>query len=130
MQPEGGRQVGLLQESSGALSQSPVGPLSNTILVGLIPHSVLSGNASSSQEGAEGCRHVLSTLIVVQGLDFEPQRVLSPCLELLERLKRVRLALEPQSDLETRVVINKEHPVAVALWRPRHRAMEVGMDEF
>ena len=93
MQPEGGRQVGLLQESSGALSQSPVGPLSNPILVGLIPHSVLSGNASSSQEGAEGCGHVLSTLVISEHFDLALKLGLSPGLVLLEAGEGVTLVL-------------------------------------
>ena len=131
MQPEGGRQVGLLQQGCGALSQSPVGPLSNPILVGLIPHSVLSGNASSSQEGAEGCGHVLSTLVISEPLDGAVQLVLCICLESLEGLKGITLLVQGDDCEELAEVINEGDPVLEAFscahWK---RAMQVRVDQL
>ena len=87
--PEGVTQTSFMQHGSDVLLQSPVGPLCISVLLGPVASGVPPLNATGCQEAMEGKGHVFSALVVVQGLDFEPQRVLSPCLELLERLKRV-----------------------------------------
>ena len=78
-----------MQHGGDVLLQSPVGPLCISVLLGPVASGVPPLDATGCQESMEGKGHVFSTLIVMQSLDFEPQRVLSPCLELLERLKRV-----------------------------------------
>ena len=49
--PVAGRKVSLSQHSSDAFSKNPVCSLSNTILVGLIAHCVLTSYAFSSKKG-------------------------------------------------------------------------------
>ena len=85
--------------------------------MGLIRLSVLPVDAVLSAKVDVLLSHVLPTLVVACGLDAKAQAVLSISLVRLEGLESIALALEVGHGPETRSIVDKYHPVEVALRR-------------
>lgn len=100
------------KHGSGMISNSPVGSLCNSILLGAVPGAVASDNATLISELDESSRHVFPSLVILEGFDFRIQLVLSISFERLESLKSVTLLPEEHKSLELGAVINESNPVA------------------
>ena len=92
--PETRRQAGLIEHGGYPLTDSPISTLSNTILVGLSPDSVLAMYACFGAELLHFMRHVFPSLIISESLDASVQLVLSIGLELLECSKGLAFVLK------------------------------------
>lgn len=87
-------------------------------------------DAMSGAEGVELVGHVLSAFVVVQALNLLVKLILCPSLERLEGRKCIGL-LEQHDNAEASVIINEQHPIAVALrHRGSHKTTEVRVDEI
>ena len=82
--PERQRQASLMKDGDDALFHSPVGTLSNTILLGSSPDRVLPLDAMFCTEVIHVSTHVLTTLVLPENLDLGTSLVLSPGLVLFE----------------------------------------------
>ena len=82
--PKTRRQASLIEHGGYPLTNRPIGTLSNTILMGLSPNSVLAMYACFGAELLHFMRHVFPSLIISESLDASVQLVLSIGLELLE----------------------------------------------
>ena len=85
--PVAGRKVSLSQHCSDPLSNGPVSLFHNTILMGLIAHSVLTSYAFSSKESLKFPRHVFTTLVISESHDLASKEVLYERFELLQQCK-------------------------------------------
>ena len=72
---------------------------------------MLSVDSSSCTELVPFLRHIFSSLVIAQSLDFAVQLVLSKSFELFERIKGTRLVFERENGPETRKVVNEGDPV-------------------
>ena len=98
--------------------------------MGLVRLSVLPVDAVLSAKVDVLLAHVLPTLVVTCGLDAQAQAVLSIGLVRFECLESVALALEVSHGPETRCIVDKYHPVEVALGRwGGELALEVSVDQ-
>ena len=109
-------QLGLLQHGYHTFSQSSVGTLSYSILVGLIAHSVLPGNSSIQEELVQLIGHVLATLVIPETLDAHIELVLCLSLETLEGIRDITLQTQWHHSKEAAVVINEGDPVPEAFF--------------
>lgn len=119
-----------MQHGCDVLCQCPVRSLCISVLLRPIARAVAPLNPTLVCEPDKRSRHVLPTLVVLQGLEFEPQGVLSPSLELPERVKGVAFPFKEQRNLEASAVINKDHPVAVPIACEGHRTAQVAVNEL
>ena len=118
-------------ETTNTLIHRPIAPFCNTILLRVIPDSVLSLDAMLNAECLKLPGHVLSTLVIPQSAQFCPSDILSPSLELLECSKGLRLLLQEVNCFEVRKVINEGDPVAIPLMCGHlDKAMYIAVDEL
>ena len=115
LSPEGCGHPRLIKHGDNTLFHRPITPLCNTILLRLIPDSVLSLDAMINAEHLKLPGHVLSTLVIPQSAQFRPSDILSPSFELLEGSKGLRFSLQEVNCFEAREVINEGDPVVIPL---------------
>src|ERR1700722_345697 len=89
--PEGGREFGLNQKSSGTSSNFFISMLCYTILMGFIGFSVLPTNSLIGTELIEFLTNIFTSLVISGHLDTLSNFVLSICLKLLECSRSLRL---------------------------------------
>ena len=107
--------MSLSEHCSDAFRDGSVSTLCNSILVWLIPNSMLPVDARVLAEFLPFLGHVFPTLVIAQSLQLAVQLVLSIGLELFERSKRSSLVLQWQNGPETRSIINEADPVPVVV---------------
>jgi hypothetical protein len=122
--PEGGREFGLNQESSGTSSNLFIGTLCNSILMWLVWFSVLATNPLISAEVIVLLANEFTSFVIPGHLDLLLKPFLSISLELLESHQCLRFAFEESNHLEPRCIINETLPIAITLccW-DRERAL-------
>src|ERR1700761_2778477 len=108
-------QVCLIQHSSRVFIYSAICMFCCSILLWSIPRRMTSHNAFRSKEISKLSRHVLSTFIILQCLDFASKVVLSISLEQLECLECTTLAPHVVSHSKAGVIISKDYPMLPAL---------------
>ena len=89
LSPEGCGHSRLIKHGDNTLFHHPIAPLCNTILLWVIPDSVLSLDAMLDAECLKPPGHVLSTLVIPQSAQFHPSDSLSSSPELLECSKGI-----------------------------------------
>ena len=124
------RKASLVKHRDNALLHSPVGTLSNSILLWSSPDRVLPLDPMFCTKVIHLPAHVLTTLVLPQSLDPMSSLIFSPSLEPLEAVKGLRLLLHGVSCPESARVINKGDPVDVArVGGSPDRAMDIRVDE-
>jgi hypothetical protein len=78
--PERSREVGFVEHGCSMVRNGAISMLCDAVLLGAIPGAVASCNSALISEFEESVGQVLSTLVMLQGLDF--------CIDLVVRLAR------------------------------------------
>src|SRR5437660_1649164 len=80
-----------IQHCSNVLTKHSISPLSNSILLGSIPGSMLPQNSAFLGKFEESLAHIFPSFVIPQDLDFPLRLGLCKCLECLESIKDISL---------------------------------------
>ena len=120
-----------MQHSSSCSDDSPVLPLSNPVLLGVVRNSQLSVYPMLNAEVLKLMAGILTAIVRPQGLDLLPRLVLHKSLKLLEPAEDLILGLQEVDLGLPGIVINKCHVVLMTTQRQcAHRTAHIRMNQL